>query len=244
MNFEACAITDKGGRTKNEDSVKHYYMAGSCGCWVVADGLGGHAAGEVASAVAAESIVERFSHFPSLDTESIRECFNYALNRILNIQQEEPRLKSMRTTAVGLFTDCSRLTWAHIGDSRLYFFRDGKLYFQTKDHSVSQACVAAGEITTDQIRFHEDRSKLLKVLGTDEKLKLEIHRPPVIPENGDAFLLCSDGFWEYVLESEMENELLKSENPEIWISRLTELLLGRVEGEYDNFSAIAVFAKQ
>lgn len=243
MEFETFAVTDQGGRKKNEDSINYYYQSGTGGCWVVADGLGGHAAGEVASAIAAEAIVEKFRLSPLLEVNHIRGCFGYALDRILNRQEDEPAVKGMRTTAVGLFTDCRTLTWAHTGDSRLYFFRGGKLISQTKDHSVSQACVRAGEITPDQIRFHEDRSRLLKVLGTDANLKVEIRESPIIPEKGDAFLLCTDGFWEYVLESEMEEDLYQANNPEAWINRMLIRLSGRAAKENDNYSAVAVFVR-
>lgn len=243
MEFETYTVTDKGGRTKNEDSINFYYQPGSCGCWVVADGLGGHAAGEVASAIAVEAIVEKFRYSPLLEVNHIRDCFGYALDRILNRQEDEPALKSMRTTAVGLFTDCKSLTWAHTGDSRLYFFRNGALVFQTKDHSVSQACVSAGEITSDQIRFHEDRGRLLKVLGTDTHLKVDIREARVVPERGDAFLLCTDGFWEYVLENEMEKDLRDALSPKTWIDRMIQRLLNRVGKENDNYSAVAVFIR-
>lgn len=243
MEFETCTVTEKGGRTKNEDSVNYYYQSGSGGCWVVADGLGGHAAGEVASAIAASAIVEKFRYSPLLNVSHIRECFGYALDRILNRQEDEPALKSMRTTAVGLFTDCKTLTWAHVGDSRLYFFRRGALTSQTKDHSVSQAWVSAGEITPEQIRFHEDRSRLLKVLGTDANLKVEVREPPVVPETGDAFLLCTDGFWEYVLENEMEEDLCNANSPKTWLDGMLCRLLSRAEKENDNYSAAAVFVR-
>ncbi len=243
MEFKSFTVTDKGGRTKNEDSVRAYYQPGISGCWVAADGLGGHAAGEVASAIATESIVAKYIQSPRLDVNSIRECFGFALDKILNTQEDEPKLRSMRTTVVGLFTDCQRIIWAHVGDSRLYFFRGGRLSFQTLDHSVSQACVRSGEITAEQIRFHEDRGRLLKVLGTDANLKVEILESPMVPEKGDAFLLCTDGFWEYVLEGEMEEDLNKAHDPETWVNRMNQRLLDRVEKDNDNYSAIAVFVK-
>lgn len=243
MEFETFTISDRGGRTKNEDSINYFYQSGLSGCWVVADGLGGHAAGEVASAIATEAIADRFRKTPLLSVENIRECFGYALNRILSRQEEESWLKSMRTTAVALFTDGKSLMWAHTGDSRLYFFRGGKLLFQTKDHSVSQACVSAGEITPQQIRFHEDRGRLLKVLGTDANLKVEIHEHTILPEKGDAFLLCTDGFWEYVLEDEMEKDLIQAESPQGWLNKMVQRLIGRVEEGNDNYSAAAVFVR-
>lgn len=242
MRFETSTITNRGGRDNNEDSLRYYYQSGPEGCWVVADGLGGHAAGEVASAIATEAIVERFCRNPLLSADNIRECFREALNRILSRQETEPRLKSMRTTAVALFTDGESLMWAHTGDSRLYYFRSGKLLFQTKDHSVSQACANAGEITQDQIRFHEDRGRLLKVLGTDENLKVELSAP-LHPERGDAFLLCTDGFWEYVLESEMETDLGNADSPRDWLNRMVQRLLCRAGEDNDNYSAAAVFIR-
>jgi serine/threonine protein phosphatase PrpC len=101
--------------------------------------------------------------------------------------------------------------------------------------------VFAGEITPAQIRFHEDRNKVLRALGNDLDIKPEISMPLQLASGFHAFLLCTDGFWEYVLEEEMEIDLSKSHAPQEWISLMLQRLYKRVDGANDNFSAIAVF---
>ncbi len=93
--------------------------------------------------------------------------------------------------------------WGHVGDSRLYFFRQGRILEQTKDHSVPQMLLAAGEITADEIRNHPDRNRLLANLGDGKPNRFRVRKQIQIA-SGDAFLLCTEGFWEIVLEREME----------------------------------------
>ena len=105
----------------------------------------------------------------------------------------------MRTTAVVLCTEGNRGTALHIGDSRFYHFRNGKIISQTKDHSVPQMLAMAGEISEHEIRRHPDRNRLLRALG-DENEEVRFVRSDFEIKEGDAFLLCSDGFWEEVEE--------------------------------------------
>ncbi len=131
--------------------------------------------------------------------------------------------------------------WAHVGDSRLYHLRDGRIAAQTADHSVPQALVNAGEITTDAIRFHEDRNRLLRTLGNDREARPTINDTALALAPGDAFLLCTDGFWEYVTEPEMETTLARAATPDGWLLAITALILERAPPDPDNFSAVAVF---
>ena len=97
-----------------------------------------------------------------------------------------------------------------MGDSRFYFFREGRLLLQTEDHSVPGAVARMGQMRYEDVRFSEDRNKLLKVIGNSEGLNMQSIPKEVELQPGDAFLLCSDGFWEYVYEQEMEIDLSKS----------------------------------
>lgn len=142
--------------------------------------------------------------------------------------------------AVCLLLDGDRAVWAHVGDSRLYGFLNGSLILQTLDHSVAQMGVVLREITPDQIRFHEDRNRVLRALGQEGSLKVETGKRHLEPGQW-AFLLCSDGFWEYVLEKEMEGALAQAAGPEEWLSRMRGLMPGRVPPDNDNNSAAAVW---
>ncbi len=146
----------------------------------------------------------------------------------------------MRTTLVMLIACKDAALWAHAGDSRLYWFRDGKIRQQTRDDSVPQRLVDAGEISADQVRFHEDRSKLLNSLGAKEQMAVAHSQIAGRPAPGDAFLLASDGFWECVTESEMEQDFSAARNSEAWIGKMEARVKQRAAVDHDNYSAIAV----
>jgi len=147
----------------------------------------------------------------------------------------------MRTTLALLISDLRLALWAHVGDSRIYHFRDGRIAHQTADHSVPQMLANAGDISPDDIRGHIDRSRLLQALGQDEPVRATVLESPVQLESGDAFLLCTDGWWEYVTELEMQIDLAKSAGPDDWLGYMMDRILSRAEGEFDNYTALGVF---
>ena len=210
----------------------------------MADGLGGHKGGEIASRLAVEEIVNQFTQYPDFSLSAIRGYIESAQNAVLLKQKESFELNTMRTTIAVLMSNNKKVLWAHVGDTRLYFFRSGKIIFQSKDHSVPQALADAGEISPDQIRFHEDRNRLLRALGTDGKLRPSFQEKKKTIKHEDAFLICTDGFWEYVSEAEMENALKDSSTPDVWLKKMEGILLGKVQGKHDNYSGIVIFVKK
>jgi len=237
--FETATLSAPGGRVDNEDALG-YRMAKSSGCWALADGLGGHRGGEVASRLAVDAVISSFEENPSITEEALNTHLIRASRTVLDRQIAEPELTHMRTTLVTLIASPEAAMWAHAGDSRLYWFRDGKIREQTKDDSVPQRLVDAGEITADQIRFHEDRSRLLNSLGTREQVVAAHRQMPGPPAPGDAFLLASDGFWEGVTESEMEQDFGAAKSSEAWIGKMEARVKQRAGADHDNYSAIAV----
>ena len=137
--------------------------------------------------------------------------------------------------------------WGHIGDSRLYHFRGGRIINRTKDHSVAQSLANAGEIKPEEVRGHEDRHRLLRALGQDDDFRPAISQNRQPLEKGDAFFLCTDGFWELVLETEMEADWRAAGTPQEWLEkmqkRITERTLNETDKKHDNFTAMAVFVK-
>lgn len=246
ITFITAILTEKHQRRQNEDYADYLWLHG-CGCWVVADGLGGHAGGEVASNLAVKTIISSFNSHREISVEAITGYLEAAQTVLRQRQQEEPRLSEMRTTIVLLVADARGARWGHVGDSRLYHFRQGRIISQTKDHSVSQALANAGEIKAAEVRFHEDRHRLLRVLGQEGLLRPTILKARQPLEIGDAFLLCTDGFWEMVLESEMESDLSEAATPQEWLNKMQSRILDRssreVGKQHDNFTAMPVFAK-
>lgn len=206
----------------------------------MADGLGGHKGGSVASQTVVEAFLRTFREMPSWTEESLGLCLAAAEQHLRKAQEQNARLSSMMTTLVSVVSDYQKAVWAYAGDSRLYIFRKGALLFQTEDHSIPQSLVKGGYLKPGEIRYHEDRNRLLKAMGrgkTNPSVSLTGHAFA----RGDAMLLCTDGFWELVLEEEMEAGLRKAASPERWLLSLEKLLLQRATGEHDNYTGIAVF---
>ena len=238
MKLSAYCYTNQGGRKHNEDSVR-CFVGERRGVFVLADGLGGHNCGEVASALAADVIFEGCAAgIP--DTDSLSGLFQEANARILR-QQENPGQEGMKTTAVALSIAEDQAVWAHVGDSRLYHFSGDALVHATRDHSVTYMKYLGGEISYMDVYHDDDRSSLLRVLGK-ESCKPEAEGCTL--RAGDAFLLCSDGFWEYVYREEVLADLLKAETPEQWAKLMLLRHIRRTPAGNDNFSLIAVFVEE
>lgn len=233
-------MSDCGMRANNEDSVG-VYQYGETYCFALADGLGGHGKGEVASKLAVEATIEAFNSKVQEGT-FMDLAFHKAQEAILKGQQEDRTASDMKTTLVILNVGEDGHNWGHIGDSRLYYFQDNRLKDRTLDHSVPQMLVTIGEIKEKQIRQHPDRNRLLKVLGVEtDNLKYQLS-PPVLREKKQAFLLCTDGFWELIEEKKMEKTLKSSSSPEEWLIAMKAIVLKNGKSkDMDNYSAIAVW---
>ena len=237
MRIELASCSYQGGRDYNEDSVRFLERDGIC-VVAVTDGLGGHGGGEIASSLAAEYLTERFFADPKIDSNYIKSLFDETNSRVVDEQKFNHKMKS---TGVALFIKDGIAIWGHAGDSRLYHFLDGRVNNQTLDHSISQMAVFSGEITADEIRYHEDRNKVYRAFGGDDQIKAEISEPQSLTSGSHAFLLCSDGFWEYVLESEMELDLTQSKTPHDWLLAMTTKIEDRAPENNDNYTAATVF---
>jgi PPM family protein phosphatase len=237
--FETATLSAAGGRVVNEDFLG-YRMAESSGCWALADGLGGHRGGDVASRLAVDAAMSSFEMNPSTSEEALNTHLFRANRAVLDGQASQAELTHMRTTIVMLIASPAAALWAHAGDSRLYWLRNGKIREQTRDDSVPQRLVDAGEISADQIRFHEDRSRLLNSIGARQEVVAANRTMPNPVEPEDAFLLASDGFWECVTEPEMENDYSATASSEEWIRMMEKRVQQRASADHDNYSAIAV----
>lgn len=237
MIIDIANYSNIGARSVNEDSslVKPY---GSGLIAAVADGLGGHGGGDIASSRAIARLDELAeAKFPQTEEEFQKICLSINA-AVLEAQTDHRRMK---TTLAMAAVNGDTLSCVHIGDSRVYHFRNKEIRYQSTDHSVSQLAVLSGEITSDQIRHHEDRSRLLRSIGSEEAAtpEIRIFEHALMP--GDALLLCSDGFWEYVLEKEMLHTLAWTRSAESWLNGMIRLLVKRTRGiDNDNNTAIAI----
>lgn len=235
--FQTAEYTNIGGRSCNEDSVAGTLWGEDGICLVVADGLGGHGGGDKASQAVCRTVCSNWNG--AATEETLRTLLVMAHGNVLTLQ--DPRI-AMKSTAVALAIRGGTAAWAHVGDTRLYHFHDGHLVFQTRDHSASQLAVMLGDITPDQIRFHTDRNRVLRALGQTGELQVETGSEVLAPGH-HAFLLCSDGFWEYVLEAEMEADLCYADSAEEWLASMRTRLGQRIPSDNDNNTAAAVWCE-
>lgn len=233
--------TDCGGRPHNEDQCT-YGRENGIFYALAADGLGGHGGGAYASAAAIQEFQEciRQRKPGKLACQELEEWFSAANRIVLDMQTAECQMK---TTMAALCIDETGHTaiQAHLGDSRIYHFVDKAFASCTFDHSVSRMAVLAGEIRMEEIRFHADRNKLLKVVGKSADTKAETEEIILEKNHRHDFLLCTDGFWEYVTEKEMEKALAHAKNPGDWLAKMRAGLVKRAPQNNDNHSAVAVF---
>ena len=221
-------------RAMNQDSA-----AVSTRLLVVADGMGGHAHGEVASAVAVEAIMElekRLSaDLSEVDlTAELGTALDEAAARLTNLAQNDPQMRGTGTTVVAFLVDGTRIGIAHIGDSRAYMLRDGGLVRLTRDHTLVQSLVDEGRITEEEAATHPRRSWLMRTLqdGSAAEPDLFIHDALI----GDRYLICSDGLTA-VLDDDMVAEVLRSETDrDAAVARF--LRLANAGGGPDNITCI------
>lgn len=226
--------SDRGGREYNEDSVACEFQNGNLVA-VLADGLGGMGDGGTASQQAIRTLLAcGGGTFPT--PENVTEYMNAANTDIRKLQKNEIHMK---TTAVYLCLRGSRAIWAHIGDSRLYHFYNGALTDFTLDHSVPQMAVLMGDITREQIPQHPGRSRLLRCLGSED-MKADVHGEVALKPGKHAFLLCTDGVWEYIREQEFTDQLHTASDAQQWISALRTLVQKRSPADHDNNSAVGI----
>lgn len=239
--MEFAIISNVGNRKHNEDYAQGILQeAGERGFFVLADGLGGHGSGEVASQSVVYSCLLYYSKHNE-DENMIGQSIEFAQKELHNIQEQMNAKNEMKTTVVVLQVDEKSMRWGHVGDSRLYFFRKKKLVGRTIDHSVPQMLALAGEIKDKEIRSHPERNKLLRVVGVDwENPQYEIS-DEVNRAGHEAFLLCSDGFWENITESEMVKCLKRSKDVNQWLDLMNKIVQKRGKTKnMDNNTALAV----
>ena len=237
MKLDVFEYSNKGGRSYNEDSIGSK-CDGSNGIFIVADGLGGHSMGELASNCAVNVIMSGWYGFDDSPQEQIKSLFGQANAAIMELQNEKRTI--MKSTAAVLAIEGNKAVWANTGDSRVYYFRKSKLAFCTEDHSVAYKKYKAGEITRDMLGSDEDQSSLLRTLGNDDRFVPDTYEAPNAIEVGDAFMLCSDGAWEYLRDEEILIDLLKSRNSQHWAELMLVRAMERISTGNDNISIITV----
>ncbi|HQQ78612.1 MAG TPA: Stp1/IreP family PP2C-type Ser/Thr phosphatase [Thermoanaerobaculia bacterium] len=252
MVVSAFGLTDVGRKRRhNEDA---YLIDEERGLFVVADGMGGHAAGEVASRITVESIQEYiaateeehesswpfgFNSRVSLEGNRLTTAVEKANEKVMRAVQNRPELKGMGTTVVAALFDGDRATLVHVGDSRAYLFRDGELRRLTDDHSWVQEQVNAGILSEDEAKSHPLKNVVTRALGGAAHVSVDLIEVPV--RTGDRYLLCSDGLTGMLPDEELFEHFRTSGSLDTTVRMLIEVANAR--GGVDNITAILVEVK-
>lgn len=230
------AITAFGSRTDvgcvrdhNEDS-----LVVTPPLFVVADGMGGHAAGEVASEIATTVLAEKAPKTP--DAEALGRAVEDANLEIIAAAEDGRGREGMGTTCTAAILQEERLVIAQVGDSRAYLLHQGKLQQLTRDHSLVAMMVEAGQLTPEEARVHPRRSVITRALGTDPSTKPDLYEIDV--EAGDRLLLCSDGLYGMVEDPDIQAIMTRTADPQRCASQLVNEAIAA--GGNDNVTVIVV----
>lgn len=240
LRVQTAYLSFVGGRRRNEDALLFCDTADSC-CWVVSDGAGGHGRGDLASRTVVEAVITEFRAHPEVSSERVDALIQVAQTAVLEARQSSGQ--DMYATCVVLLIDrqTRRAVWGHVGDSRLYLFREGRLCYQTRDHSLVQNMIDAGYGSPEMIRTHPNRNMLTSAIGNDGVLETTVSDQLLSLIEGDIFLLCSDGWWEYITERQMA-QMLADEGFQCrnWLDAMAATVAYEAGSGGDNYTALSV----
>lgn len=243
MNLDVWCYTTSGGREHNEDSSL-WEQNENGACFILGDGLGGHKGGEMASTYVTTELMDAWrSQSASLED---RPAWLVEQAKLINarlLEQQKVEHNQMKSTLVCLTLDRGKASWVHSGDSRLYYLHNEDLHRLTADHSVTYRKYMSGEICLDEINFDEDRGALLNMMGSVERCHPESGSLDEMLTPGDGFLLCSDGFWEYLFDTEILIDWLKAASAKEWSQLLLLRVMERVRPNSDNLTLITVLVE-
>lgn len=239
MRFSVYQVSRKGGREKNEDRMGYCYTRDS-GLFALADGMGGHPEGEVASQLALQTLAAMFQREakPSLK-DPLRFLHNSVIaghHQLLRYATERALIDTPRTTVVACVLQGNAAYWAHCGDSRLYLVRGDKLIARTRDHSYTELQETLAQVVPIGERFN--RNVLFTCLGSPGKPVIDT-AGPLLMQPGDRVLLCSDGLWGSVSDAEITSQLAQRPISDA-VPELVEQALRNAGPKSDNVTVISV----
>jgi serine/threonine protein phosphatase PrpC len=236
-------VTSGGGRRVNEDALKEVINQ-KFALLALADGLGGHGGGALAARRCVETIASAFCRAPGLSDAALQAMVGEADRAVATRRLEQRKPASGMRTTLALLAICGNdARWAHVGDTRVYWFRHNLLMQRTRDHSVSEFVMGLPDDASVAPLDKADRNRLLRAVGAGVGCRPELSDTVVTLRAGDAFLLCSDGLWSLVSDPEITACLSKAATPLDWCvaleRRLKEHLTCDMPEEQDNYSMIA-----
>jgi protein phosphatase len=233
--LRAAVSSDVGRRRRsNEDACA---LAPDLGLYLVADGMGGHSAGQVASRLAAQSAeaaLRRTRGGGAGLGERLRHAVANANREVFGAAQSDRALAGMGTTVVALLAGHERIALAHVGDSRAYRVRGGRIHQLTADHSLVAELVRRGEISHEAAREHPHRHVLTRALGVRSDVEPDVEEFPAV--DGDVYVLCSDGLTGHVSDDEIAELVSSEKDPSALCATL--IALANARGGEDNITVL------
>ncbi|SEN37284.1 protein phosphatase [Duganella sp. CF517] len=241
MQFSVYQESHIGGRKVNQDRMGYSFTRDAL-LLVLADGMGGHLRGEIAAGVALQTISAMFQQqatpYVKKPQRFLEEAFLAAHRDIHDYRKAHAMPETPRTTIVACLIQHNTATWAHCGDSRLYWLREGRILARTRDHSHIESLIAKGLVPASERATHPDRNKLYNCLGADSLPKVEVSSGAgLLP--GDQMLLCSDGLWSMLPDDEMARRMHAHTVPRAVPDLLRAALDAAGDGS-DNVTALAI----
>jgi serine/threonine protein phosphatase PrpC len=241
MRFSIFQESRRGTRKANQDRAGYAYTRDAL-LMTIADGMGGHLHGEVASQIAVQLLTEAFQREAK---PRLADPFGFLQKRIIDAHfalgdyaKARRLVESPRTTCVACVVQDSTAYWAHAGDSRLYHVREGRIQAQTRDHSRVQLLVDQGRVRAEAVAAHPDRNRIFNCIGGTTLPQLEQSKPTPLRAD-DTLILCTDGFWGPLTGKLITGVLVKSDIMKA-IPELLDLAEQRAGGECDNLSVVAM----
>jgi serine/threonine protein phosphatase PrpC len=230
-------LTSPGDREINQDCMA-YRIGRDFAVFVVADGLGGHYAGEKASRFFCHGLIKNTETFADLMSENPAIMMSLwadaAVEEMRHLSAHDPEALQAHTTCAILYLDKARVLTVHCGDSRVYRLNSQGIVWRTRDHSVLQGLLEEGKVTEAEMGGHPEQNCLLRSINVEKGHEVEINVYPA-PQAGETFVLCSDGFWENV----KIQELVQLAQPEAGLDdlgKIARLSLLRASGKSDNIT--------
>jgi serine/threonine protein phosphatase PrpC len=241
MKFSIYQESRQGPRKANQDRVAYCYSRDAL-CMIIADGMGGHLHGEVAAQITTQFIAEAFQRAaqPRLPdpVKFLLEAITNAHHAIVDYANVRSLLETPRTTCVACIVQDGLAQWAHVGDSRLYLVRAGRIEAQTKDHSRVQILVDAGRVREEAVAAHPDRNKIFNCLGQMGPPRVDLSRRTAL-RHGDTIMMCTDGVWGPLTGKQICEELLRADIMKA-VPTLLDMAEVRAGRDGDNASVVAM----
>jgi serine/threonine protein phosphatase PrpC len=239
MRFSVYQVSRKGGREKNEDRMGYCYTRDS-GLFALADGMGGHPEGEVASQLALQTLAAAFQREAKSSLKSplrfLQDAILAGHHQLLRYATEKGLVDTPRTTVVACVLQGRAAFWAHCGDSRLYLVRGGKLIARTRDHSYTELQNTLSQVVPIDAKFN--RSVLFTCLGSPGKPVVDTVGPVTL-QTGDRLIVCSDGLWSQLGDEEIV-DLLSTRSLQDGVPEMVERALRNGGSHGDNVTVLAV----